>query len=168
MIERTGIVTFGDKPLTLIGGELRVGDPVPDFTLTGGNLLPVTRDDLAGKTTLYNIVPSLDTSVCSMQTRRFNQELEKLPELTQVVTVSADLPFAQLRYREAEKITHAILSDHREFSFAAAFGLGIKELRLLARAVYVVDPEGKVVYREIVPDLSRQPDYEAVLAAMKP
>ncbi len=168
MIERTGIITFGGRPLTLIGEELRVGDSVPDFTLVGGDLLPVTRDDLAGKTTLYNIVPSLDTSVCSMQTRRFNQELEKLPESTQVVTVSADLPFAQLRYREAEKITHTILSDHRDFSFATAFGLGIKELRLLARAVCVVDPAGKVVYREIVPDLSRQPDYEAVLASLKP
>ncbi len=166
MIERSGIVTFGDKPLTLIGEELRVGDVVPDFTLVGGDLLTVTRDDLSGKTTLYNIVPSLDTSVCSIQTRRFNQELGKLPESTQVVTVSADLPFAQLRYREAEKITHTILSDHRDFSFAAAFGLGVKELRLLARAVYVVDPGGKVVYREVVSDLSRQPDYEAVLETL--
>lgn len=168
MAERTGIVTSGGRPLTLIGDELRVGDHVPDFVLVSGDLSPVTRDDLAGRTTLYNVVPSLDTSLCSIQTRRFNQELEKLPESTRVITVSADLPFAQLRYREAEKIRHDLLSDHREFSFAAAFGLGIRELRLLARAVYVVDPSGKVLYREIVPDLGRQPDYEAVLAVLAP
>jgi len=151
MEERSGVVTARGAPLTLLGKDVGVGDVVSDFTLLGADLKPVTRQDLRGRTVLFNVVPSLDTGLCSLQTKRFNQELSTLPPNVEVITVSADLPFAQARFAMEAKITHRILSDHRDFSFALAFGVGIKEMRLLARSIFVVDPESRVLYREIVP-----------------
>jgi thioredoxin-dependent peroxiredoxin len=167
MQERTGLVTFEGRPLTLLGPDLGEGAMLPDFTLVTTELAPVSRADLVGKTLLLNIVPSLDTGICSAQTRRFNQELARLPQTVEVVTVSADLPFAQARFAAVEKIQHRLLSDYRDFSFGPAVGLGIKELRLLTRAILVVNPAGRITYREIVPELASHPDYEAALAAVR-
>jgi thioredoxin-dependent peroxiredoxin len=167
MQERTGVVTFAGNPMTLIGPDLREGDAVPEFTLLTDELAPTTWRELQGKIILFNIVPSLDTGVCSVQTKRFNEELAKLPSSVTVITVSADLPFAQARFARAEQINHRILSDYRDFSFAHAFGVGIKELRLLTRAVFVADAMGKITYREIVPEITHHPKYEAALRAAK-
>jgi thioredoxin-dependent peroxiredoxin len=167
MQERTGVVTFMGRPLTLLGPDLGEGAGLPDFTLVTNDLTPVGRADIVGKVLLLNVVPSLDTGVCSAQTRRFNEELAHLPATVEVVTVSADLPFAQARFAATEHISHRLLSDHRDFSFGPALGLGIKELRLLTRAILVVDPGGKITYREIVPEISHHPDYEAALDALR-
>jgi thioredoxin-dependent peroxiredoxin len=167
MEERSGVITFKGHPMVLIGPDLKVGDPIHDFTLLANDLTPVTRKDLAGKTILFNVVPSLDTGVCSAQTKRFNEEVAKLPATVEVITVSADLPFAQARFVQAEHITHRILSDHRDFSFAQAFGVGIKELRLLTRSIFVVAPDGKLLYREIVPEVTHHPLYDAALKLVR-
>jgi thioredoxin-dependent peroxiredoxin len=163
MQERSGVVTFFGSPLTLLGPDLREGDTAADFVLLANDLAPVRRDDFLGKRILFNVVPSLDTGVCSAQTKRFNQAVSGLPPSVEVITVSADLPFAQARFAAAEGITHRLLSDHRDFSFACAFGVGIKELRLLARSIFVVDPAGRLLYREIVPEVSHHPSYEPAL-----
>lgn len=167
MEERTGVVTFLGKPLTLIGKELREGDSVPEFRVLSSDLTEVSGRDLAGRIVVYNVVPSLDTEVCIVQTKRFNQELAALPSPIQVITVSADLPFAQSRFAQQEKISHRILSDHRDLSFGLAFGVGIKELRLLARSIFVAGADGRILYREIVSDLSEHPDYESALRAAR-
>ena len=167
MEERKGVVTFKGSPVTLSGRDLGVGEAVGEFTLLGPDLAPVGSAEFEGKTVLFNVVLSLDTGICSAQTRRFNEELETLPKSVEVVTVSADLPFAQSRFAVAEKIRHRLLSDYRDFSFAQAFGLGIKELRLLARAIFVVDQKGVVTYRQIVPEATHHPRYEEALAAVK-
>lgn len=167
MQERSGVVTFEGRPLTLLGPDLGEGAALPDFTLVTTEFVPVGRADLVGRVLLLNIVPSLDTGVCSAQTRRFNQELARLPRNVEVVTVSADLPFAQARFAATEGIRHRLLSDYRDFSFGPALGLGIKELRLLTRAILVVDPTGHIIYREIVPEISHHPDYEAALEAAR-
>jgi thioredoxin-dependent peroxiredoxin len=167
MLERSGVVTFEGRPLTLLGADVGPGTALPDFTLVTNELTEVRRDDLVGKTLLLNIVPSLDTGVCSAQTKRFNSELSRLPETVEVVTVSADLPFAQARFAATEGIRHRLLSDYRDFSFGPALGLGIKELRLLTRAILVVDPRGRITYREIVPEITHHPDYEGALDAVR-
>lgn len=166
MEERSGVVTFGGRPLTLLGPDLGEGCVLPDFSLSTTEFVAVGRANLIGKVLLLNVVPSLDTGVCSAQTRRFNQELARLPTNVEVVTVSADLPFAQARFAATEGILHRLLSDYRDFSFGPALGLGIKELRLLTRAILVVDAAGNIIYREIVPEISHHPDYEAALDAV--
>jgi thiol peroxidase len=165
MQSRSGIITLQGRPLTLVGTEAREGDRLPDFVLLANDLTPVRANELRGRALLINVVPSLDTAVCSAQTRRFNEELDALPEPIEVITVSADLPFAQARFATLEKIRHRILSDHLDLSFGDALGLHILELRLLARAVLIVDREGKIAYREIVPEIGEHPDYEAALVA---
>jgi thioredoxin-dependent peroxiredoxin len=167
MQTRTGIVAFAGKPLTLVGPDVREGDSLPEFGLLANDLSPVRSTDLRGKALLLNIVPSLDTGVCSAQTKRFNEELETLPASIEVITVSADLPFAQARFAAVEKIRHRILSDHREMSFGNALGLTIQELRLLTRAIVIADRNGKITYREIVPEVTQHPDYQAALTAAR-
>jgi thiol peroxidase len=165
--ERSGVVTMLGAPMILIGADLGPGDRVREFTLIGPDLAPVGWSDLRGKPTLFNVVFSVDTEICGMQTRRFNDELAALPESVAVVTVSADLPFAQARFAKAEKIRHRILSDYRDFSFARAFGIGIKDVRLLARSIFVIDAGGSVTYREIVPELTHHPSYSRALEAIR-
>ena len=167
MEERRGVITFKGNPMTLLGPDVGEGCQVGEFTLLTAELTPVTKKDFLGRTILFNVVPSLDTGVCSAQTKRFNEELETLPKSVEVVTVSVDLPFAQARFAAAEKIRHRILSDYREFSFGRAFGVGIKELRLLARSIFAVNPEGIVTYRKIVPEVTHHPNYEAALQSVK-
>ena len=166
--ERQGIVTFKGNPLTLIGPEIKVGQQAPDFQVLAQDLSPVMLATSRGKTRLISIVPSLDTPVCDQQTRRFNQEAAALPNAA-VLTISMDLPFAQRRWCGAAGIDRVqVLSDHRDSSFGTAYGVLIKELRLLARAVFLIDGGGTVRYIQIVPEMTSHPDYDAALTAARP
>jgi len=166
--ERSGAVTFKGNPLTLIGAEIKVGSQAPDFQVLAGDLSPVTLDTFKGKTKLISVVPSLDTPVCDQQTRRFNEEAAKMPGDIAVVTVSMDLPFAQGRFCSTAGINKVkVVSDHKDASFGQAYGVLIKELRLLTRAIFVVDANNKVQYTEYVTEVTNHPNYEAALGALK-
>jgi thiol peroxidase len=168
MQERTGIITFKGNPFTLLGPELKVGDKAPDFTVVDSGLQPVSLATSAGKIRIISAVPSLDTPVCDTETRRFNQEAAGLPGNVVVLTVSLDLPFAQKRWCGAAGIDRVVtLSDYQERSFAGAYGVLIKELKLLTRAIFVVDASGVIRYIQIVPEVTSEPDYAAVIAAAK-
>jgi len=168
MTERTGVITFKGGPLTLLGAPVKVGDKAPAFTLLGNALNPVSLADFAGKTLIISCVPSLDTPTCDLQTRRFNQEAAALGPDVRILTVSLDLPFAQARWCGAAGVDKVLtLSDHRDAAFGLAYGLLIKELRLLARAVLVVDKHGVVAYQELVPEVASEPDYQKALDAAK-
>lgn len=166
--ERKNAVTFQGGPLTLIGPEIKTGDKAPDFKLIDTGLKPVTLADSKGKTRLVSVVPSIDTPVCDLQTKRFNQEASKLPANVAVLTVSMDLPFAQGRWcglAGADKVQ--MLSDYQEHSFGQAYGVLIKELQLLSRAVFIIGPDDKVQYAEYVREITQPPDYEKVLGFIK-
>ena len=166
--ERTGVITFKGNPMTLLGPDVKVGDAAPDFQVVDNALQPVTLASSAGKVRLISVVPSLDTPVCDTMTRTFNQQAANLPADVVVYTVSLDLPFAQKRWcgnAGIEKVQ--TLSDYQERAFGLNWGLLIKELKLLARAVFVVDKSGKVAYREIVREVTAEPDYNAALEAVK-
>ena len=168
MNERTGIITFKGNPMTLLGPDLKVGDKAPDFQVVDNGLQPVTLASSAGKIRIISSVPSLDTPVCDTETRRFNQEAAALPDSIVVLTVSLDLPFAQKRWCGAagiEKVT--TLSDYRERSFGNAYGVVIKELLLLGRAIFLVDANNTIRYIQIVPEVTSEPDYAAAIAAAK-
>ncbi len=166
--ERKGGVKFKGNPLTLVGPELKTGDKAPEFSLLAKDLSEVKLSNYKGKTVLLNVVPSLDTPVCNLQTKRFNEEAAKFPPSIVVLTVSVDLPFAQTRFCGAEKTDKIqCLSDHRETSFGQAYGVLIKELRLLARSIFVVDPNGKISYVEYVPEVTHHPNYDKALDALK-
>ena len=168
MSERTGVITMQGNPLTLSGDELKVGGQAPDVELLGNELNPVKISDFQGKVVVISVVPSLDTPVCDLQTRRFNSEAAALGPEVAILTVSMDLPFAQARWCGAAGAEAVVtLSDHREAAFGQAYGQLIKELRLLARAVYVLDRGQKITYIQQVAELTQEPDYEAVLAAVK-
>ena len=168
MKERTGLATMHGNPLTLLGAGVAVGDKAPDFGLLKNDLSPATLKDYAGKVLILSVVPSLDTPVCDMQTRRFNQEAAALGDGVRVLTVSMDLPFAQARWCGAAGVERVLtLSDHREASFGQAYGLLIKELRLLARAVLVVDALGVIRHYQLVGEVSQEPDYDAALSVAR-
>lgn len=156
------------NPLTLTGNPVVVGKKAPDFALLDNDLAPKTLADYAGKVVIVSSVPSLDTPVCDMETRRFNAEASKLGADVVVLTVSMDLPFAQKRWCAAAGVDRVTtLSDHASASFGTAYGVLIKELRLLARAVFVLDAARAVTYVQVVPEIASEPDYAAVLAAAK-
>ena len=168
MENRTGIITIHGNPLTLVGSELKVGDPAPEFELLDNDLSPVKLSSFRGKVLIISSVPSLDTPVCDMETRRFNEEAGKLGEDVRILTISMDLPFAQKRWCGSAGVDRVItLSDHRQASFGTAYGVLIKELRLLARAVFVLDHEGIIRYIQIVEEVTDEPDYDAVLEAVQ-
>ncbi len=161
-------VTFKGNPITLVGPELKVGDKAPDFKTVGKGLAEVTLADTKGKTRLISVTPSLDTPVCEVQAKRFNEEASKLPANVAVINVSMDLPFAQSRFcgaNHADKIT--TLSDHRDASFGKNYGVLIKELRLLTRAVFIVGADDKIQYVEYVKEVTTPPDYDKALNALK-
>lgn len=161
-------VTFQGTPLTLTGAAVNTGDPVPDFTVLANDLSPVSAGSLKGTVTILLAVPSLDTPVCDAETRRFNLEAASLGDNVAIHCVSMDLPFAQARWCGIADIDNLqTVSDHRDASFGLAFGILIQELRLLARAVFIIDADGIIRYKEIVPELTNEPDYEAVLQAVK-
>ena len=164
--ERNNVVTFKGKPATLLGPAIKIGDPAPDFQVVDNALQPVTLASNLGKVQLITIVPSLDTPVCDTMTRKFNEKAAQLPESVIVLTISMDLPFAQKRWcgnAGIEKIK--TVSDYQERSFGLNYGLLLNELKLLARAVLVINKEGKVAYLEIVKEVTAEPDYDAALAA---
>jgi len=166
--ERPGAVTMRGNPLTLVGPELKAGEKAPAFKALDGSLKEVGLDASKGKTRIFSVVPSLDTPVCDMQTRRFNEEAGKLGDAVVVYTISADLPFAQKRWCGAAGANNVhTLSDHRDMSFGDAFGTHVKELRLDARAVFVVDPSDKIVHAEYVKEIAEHPNYDAALAAAR-
>jgi thioredoxin-dependent peroxiredoxin len=168
MEERSGTVTANGNPLTLLGPELKVGGKAPEFVVLNNDLAPVNLSSYSGKVCIVCSVPSLDTAVCDMETRRFNQEAANLGNEVVVLTISMDLPFAQKRWCGAAGVDKVItLSDHRDASFGSAYGVLIKELRLLARSVFVIDKEGIIRYIQLVKEVSQEPDYEAVLKALK-
>ena len=168
MSERSGIITFKGNPFTLLGPELKVGEKAPDFVVVDNSLTPVTLASSAGKIRIISAVPSLDTPVCDTETRRFNQEAAGLPGDVLVLTVSLDLPFAQKRWCGAAGIDKVItLSDYRERSFGQSYGVLIKELLLLTRAIFVVDAADTIRYIQIVPEVTSEPDYAAVISAVK-
>jgi thiol peroxidase len=167
MLERPGIITIKGKPLTLVGPEVKVGDPAPDFTVVANDLSDFRFSSLQGQVCVLCSVPSLDTPTCDIETRHFNEEAAKLGAAVSILTISMDLPFAQKRWCGAAGVENLkTYSDHREASFGLAYGVLIKELRLLARAVFVVDKEGKLQHVQLVPELANEPDYEAVLQAL--
>ncbi len=155
-------------PLVLAGNELKVGDKAPDCEVVNTTLEAVKLSSFGGKVRIISSVPSLDTSVCDMMTRKFNEEAVALGEDVVVLAISMDLPFAQDRWCIAADVKNVhVLSDHRSTSFGEAFGVLIKDMRLLARAVFIVDREGIIRYIEIVDELTNEPDYEAALTAAK-
>jgi thiol peroxidase len=167
MEERSGIVTFQGNPLTLMGKELKVGDPGADFEVLGNDLSPVRFSSFRGKVCVISSVPSLDTPVCDMETRRFNEEAGKLGTDVAILTISMDLPFAQKRWCGAAGVDKVVtLSDHRDAAFGEAYGVLIKELRLLARCIHVADREGIIRYIHLVKEITEEPDYDAILAAV--
>jgi thioredoxin-dependent peroxiredoxin len=168
MTERPGAVTFQGNPLTLLGTEVKVGEKAPDFTVLDNSLSPVSLAKYEGKVVILSAVPSLDTPVCDLETRRFNDEAAKLGSDVVVLTISMDLPFAQARWCGAAGAKHVTtLSDHKEASFGLAYGVLIKELRLLSRAVFVADRKGVIRFVELVKEITHEPDYDAALNAVK-
>ncbi|MDX8367522.1 thiol peroxidase [Cytobacillus sp. IB215665] len=160
-------ITFKGNPVTLLGNEVKVGDKAPDYTVLANDLSPVTLANSSGSVRLISVVPSVDTGVCDAQTRRFNEEVASLDNV-QVLTVSVDLPFAQKRWCGASGIDNVVtLSDHRDLSFGEAYGAVIKELRLLARAVFVIDSNDNITYVEYVSEGTNHPNYEAAIEAVK-
>jgi thiol peroxidase len=154
--------------LTLVGPELKVGDKAPDCVVLNTDLAPVSISAYRGKVCIIASVPSLDTPVCDIEARQFNQEAANLGPDVVIMTISMDLPFAQKRWCGAAGVSKLVtLSDHRDAAFGSAYGLLIKELRLLARSVLIIDREGTIRYIQLVKELTQEPDYEAVLKALQ-
>lgn len=161
-------VTMKGQPLPLEGHDVQVGQRAPDVTLQSNDLKDVALSSFRGKVAILSAVPSLDTSVCSRETHRFNQEADQLGDDVAIVTISMDLPFAQKRWCGAEGVKKVVtLSDHKDAGFGRSYGVLLPSLRLLARAVFVVDRDGTIRYKQIVPEIGQEPDYAAVLAAVK-
>ncbi len=167
MEERSGKITMQGNPLTLLGPELKAGDMAPDVVLADNDLAPVSISSYKGKICVISSVPSLDTPVCDMETRRFNEEAGALGDDVAIVTVSMDLPFAQKRWCGSAGVDKVItLSDYGEMSFGRAYGVLIKELKLLARSVFVLDREGIIRYIQLVHEVADEPRYQEILDAV--
>jgi thioredoxin-dependent peroxiredoxin len=161
-------VTFKGNKLTLLDKALSAGSACPEFVLTAGDLSDLRSESLKNKILIISCVPSLDTPVCSIQTKRFNQAADDLPANVVILTVSKDLPFAQKRWCGAEGCQKVVCaSDYKYGSFGKKFGVQIQELGLLSRAIFVVDQSGKLVHIEYVPEVTNEPDYEAALAKVR-
>ena len=169
MLELADRVTMKGNAVTLVGQkEIKVGDQAPDATVVANDLSEVKISSFKGKKLIISVVPSLDTGICDKQTKRFNKEATTLGNDVVVLTISVDLPFAQKRWCAATDSNNVkTLSDYRYGSFGDAYGLMIKSLRLLARAIYVVDQKGVVRYVQLVKEITTEPDYESVLKAVK-
>ncbi|GIP15393.1 putative thiol peroxidase [Paenibacillus montaniterrae] len=166
--ERTGVATLKGNPLTLVGPELKVGDQAPDFTLCKSLGEYVSLNDYAGKVKLISVIPSIDTGVCEAQTRRFNEAAAALGDKVVVLTVSADLPFAQARWCGASGVDKVVmLSDYKDNNFGLAYGVFIKEFALDMRSIFIVDENNVIQYVEYLSEMSNHPDYDAAIAAVK-
>ncbi len=167
-MERNGITTMKGNPMTLVGPELKVGDKAPDFTVLDQTMGKKTLKDYDGKIKVISVTPSLDTPVCDLQIHWFNEDAANQPADVAVLNISMDLPFAIRRFCATGGIDRAMaLSDHRDASFGTNWGVLMKELRLLARSIFVVDKENVIRYVQIVPEQTTEPDYEAALTALK-
>ena len=167
MEERKGVITFKRKPVTLIGPEIKVGQRAPDFKLIDSNMKEVSSAQDRGKVRLLSVVYSLETPVCDLQTQRFEKEAAKFPNVV-IYAISMDLPFTQERYRKEHNIRNIkVLSDHREAAFGMAYGLLIKESRILARSIFIIDGEDFVRYVEYVKEVTQPPDYDKAIEALK-
>lgn len=165
---RISTVTAGGEPVVLLGDELKTGQAAPAFKVVDNNFKPVALADFKGQTVLLSVVPSIDTGICSLQTKRFNEEVSKLPDSVTLLTISTDLPFAQKRFCEQEQVANmAVLSDAVWRDFGSSYGLLIKDMGLLTRAIIIIDKQGKVVYQQLVPELAQEPDYNAALQALQ-
>jgi thiol peroxidase len=165
--ERTDVIRKGDGPLTLVGKTLDVGDPLPDVTVAGAKLEPIKLGALAGKIIVLSVVPSIDTRVCESQTHHISDLIAQMPAGVEVFTISRDLPFAQTRFAEEAMTKTKFASDFKERDFGRMFGVDVKETGLLARSVWVVGTDGKIAYRELVANQGTEPNYDALLAAVK-
>ena len=166
-MERPGATTMKGNPLTLMGPELQAGDHAPDFSVVDGTLSTVNLEKTGNHVRIISVVPSLDTPVCDLQTKRFNEEAAKLPGVD-IITVSMDLPFAQKRWCGAFGVDRIkMLSDHRSGSFGEAYGTLIKDLRIESRAIFVLDSDNLIRYVEYVKEVADHPNYDAALAAAK-
>jgi len=167
MSKNTTKVTFKGNPVTLLGNTIKVGDKAPGFTVLSSSLQPTSLADFDGKVKVIAVYPSIDTGVCAAQNRRFNQEADKLKEVT-VLSISVDLPFAQSRFCAAEGLNSIVtLSDHKDLDFGMKYGFVIEELRLLARGTVIIGKDNLVKYVEFVPEIAQEPDYEAALKVIK-
>ena len=168
MKERFGLITLKGQPITLTGNTVQEGDAAPDFQVMDNDLKPFSFSSLKDKVAIITSVPSLDTPVCDLEARRFNQEAAKLGDDVQILVISMDLPFAQKRWCAAAGVNNVLtLSDHKDASFGTEYGVLIKELRLLARAVFVVDRNKTIRYMELVKEVGQEPNYELALEAAK-
>jgi len=167
-MERKGITTMKGNPMTLVGPELKPGDKAPDFAVLDQTMAPKTLKDFDGKFKVISVTPSLDTPVCDLQIHWFNEDAANQPQDVAVLNISMDLPFAIKRFCATGGIDKAVaLSDHRDASFGTNWGVLMKELRLLARSIFIVDKENVIRYAQIVPEQTAEPDYEAALSALK-
>jgi thiol peroxidase len=169
-MSRAAAVTFKGTPMTLAGEAVKVGQAAPDFTIHffEGGLKTITLADLKGKASILSVIPSLDTGVCKIQTKKFNEELSSLAGSVNAVAVSLDLPFAMNRFCGAESIKNMRCgSDYQDRNFGKNYGMLIEELKLLARGVFVLDASGKVVYAETVKEVASEPNYDGALQALK-
>ncbi|HEY2015247.1 MAG TPA: thiol peroxidase [Bryobacteraceae bacterium] len=166
-MERAGATTMRGNPLTLIGPELKAGDPAPDFAVVDNGLKPVGLKETGSQVRIISVVPSLDTPVCDAQTKRFNEEAAQLPGVD-IISVSMDLPFAQKRWCGQFGVDKVkMLSDHKDGSFGSNYGTLIKELRIESRAIFVIDSDNKIRHAEYVKEVADHPNYEAALAAAR-
>ncbi|MBM3317460.1 MAG: thiol peroxidase [Candidatus Eisenbacteria bacterium] len=168
LVERQGVVTMKGRPVVLQGPSVEVGRPAPGFRVVDGSFQPVELGAFAGRPLLISTVQSLDTGVCALQTKRFHEEVARLPADVVYIVLSTDLPFAQKRFCETEKVDRAhVLSDHVWRDFGLRYGVLIKDLGLLARAVFVIGRDGRLVYKQIVSELSEHPGYDEALEAIR-
>lgn len=166
--ERLSKVKAGNQQVVLLGNKLSVGDSAPAFKVVDAGFKTVALADYRGKTVLISVVPSIDTGVCSLQTKRFNTEVANLPDNVVLLTISTDLPFAQKRYCQQEQIDKVVvLSDAVWRDFGSNYGLLIKDMGLLTRAVLIIDSKGKLAYQQLVAELAQEPDYAAALNALQ-
>ncbi|GAB2934334.1 thiol peroxidase [Rheinheimera gaetbuli] len=166
--ERLSKVKAGEQQIVLLGNKAETGKPAPDFKVVDSNFKTVKLHDFKGKAILISVVPSIDTGVCSLQTKRFNQEVAALPQNVALLTISTDLPFAQKRYCQQEQVDQlTVLSDAVWRDFGSNYGLLIKDMGILARAVLIIDAKGQLAYQQLVPELAQEPDYDAALDALK-
>jgi len=168
IVESSNLVKAGEKNITLLGTQINIGDTAPNFKVVDGSFSPVALKQFGKKIILISVVPTLDTGVCPMQTKHFNKEVENLSDNVVILTISNDLPFAQKRYCKAEKIDRTlVLSDSVWRDFGKKYGLLIKNMGLLTRAIFIIDSQGKVAYKELVANISQQPDYNIALTTLE-
>ncbi len=167
LTQTENLVKAGNKSITLLGTQVKLGETAPDFKVVNENFTPVKLSDFKNSLVLISVVPSLDTGVCSLQTKRFNEEVANYPQDVVMLTISNDLPFAQKRFCKLENVDKLkVLSDSVWRDFGAKYGLLIKDMGLLTRAIFIINKQGKIAYKELVPNISNHPNYKQALAAL--